>query len=169
MCPYWAHMCILGWRTMLQAEVFHFVAPKNHFLFSECLKRGVLWSNHQTEVSKWYHPIFQKYKTTLHGQFPNRGILNLSAHSSWKIQIPPNQQEVGQIWTTGTWSNTHYFLEKSYLCSKYAISSEIHYKCSEIQPRAKNLHLAGLTIVCNGMIRISNTKVPPHSLLEKSF
>ena len=32
------------------------------------------------------------------------------------------------------------FLEKSYLCSKYAISSEIHCKCSEIHLRAKNLH-----------------------------
>jgi hypothetical protein len=36
MCPYCAHMCILGWLTMLQKEVLLFLAQKSHFLFLRC-------------------------------------------------------------------------------------------------------------------------------------
>jgi hypothetical protein len=52
----------------------------------------------------------------------------------------PNQQEGAQIWTTITWYNACEFFLKSFIGSQHAISSEIHFKFSEAQPRAKKLH-----------------------------
>ena len=51
-----------------------------------------------------------------------------------------NREEVGSVWTTGTWSYAHDFWKKSFLDSQYAISSEIQCKFSEAQPLAKNRH-----------------------------
>ena len=62
-----------------------------------------------------------------------------------KDKFRPNRQEVGQIWTTGTWYDAHDFLQKSFLGSQYAILSKIQCKFSEARPRAKNLHVRRLT------------------------
>jgi hypothetical protein len=53
MCPYYAHMCLLGWLTMMKEKNFLFIVPKSHFPFSECQKRVVLRSNHEMKVSHW--------------------------------------------------------------------------------------------------------------------
>jgi hypothetical protein len=42
MCPYCIHMCIIGFLTMLQKEVFLFSARKSHFPFFRCQKQGFL-------------------------------------------------------------------------------------------------------------------------------
>ena len=56
-----------------------------------------------------------------------------------KDKFLPNRQEVGPIWTTGTWSDAPDFFQKGFLDSQYAVSSEIQCKFSESQPLAKNL------------------------------
>ena len=71
---------------------------------------------------------------------PTGGSETFPSTSNEKDKFLPNRQEVGQIWTTGTWSDAHVFLQKSFLGSQYFILSKIQCKFSEARPRAKNLH-----------------------------
>ena len=112
MFPYYAHICIMAWRTMLQEEVFLFVAPKSRFPFSECKKRMVLWSNHQMANSKYYHHILQKYYTSLYGQCPKRRVWNLSVFLWWKRQI--SAESVG----SGSDMNYRYMIRCSWFLTK---------------------------------------------------
>ena len=71
---------------------------------------------------------------------PTGGCQTFPSTPGEKDKFPPNRPEVGQIWTTDTWSDRHDFSQKSFLGSQYAISSEIQWKFRDAQLRAKNLH-----------------------------
>ena len=65
MRPYCAHVHILEWQTMFPKGVFIIFAQKVNFPFSQCRKRGFLYSNYQECVAKMRHLIFHKQQNTL--------------------------------------------------------------------------------------------------------
>src|SRR3954470_4259932 len=97
MCPYCAYTCIMGWRTMLQEEVFLFVAPKSYFPFSEH-KKGRFCE----ATTKWLiqNATTTFYKNTIPPYMDNvpTGVSETFPSSSGeKDKFLPNRQEVGQI------------------------------------------------------------------------
>ena len=145
MWPYCAYMCIMAWQTMLQEEVFLFIAPKRHFPFSEDKNGRFCEATTKWLIQNATVTFLKNTRPPYMDNIPTGGSKTFPSTSGEKEKFLLNRQEVGQIWTTGTWYDAHDFLQKSFLGSKYAILSKIQCKLSEAWPRAKNLHARCLT------------------------
>ena len=98
-----------------QKGIFHFPSIKNG-RFCEATTKWL--------IQKTTNTFYKNTRPPYMDNVPTGGSETFPSTSGEKDKFLSNQQEVGQIWTTGTWYDAHDFLQKSFLGSQYAILSK---------------------------------------------
>src|SRR3954464_14562599 len=91
MWPYCAYMCIMGWQTMLQEEVFLFIAPKRHFPFSEHKNRRFCEATTKWLIQKTTNTFYKNTRPPYMDNVPTGGSETFLSTSGEKDKFLPNR------------------------------------------------------------------------------
>src|SRR4051812_16283317 len=88
MCPYCAHICIMGWRIMLQEKFFLFEAWKLHFHFPSAKNGAFCEATTKWQFYNGTTTFFKNIRPSYMDNISTGGVSNLSVHPWQKRQIP---------------------------------------------------------------------------------
>ena len=111
-----------------QKAISHFPSIKNG-RFCEATTKWLI----QNTTTTFYKNTIPPYMDNV----PTGGSETLPSIIGEKDKFLPNRQEVGQIWTTCTWSDAHVFLQKSFLGSQYAIDQRSNESLARLGPELR--------------------------------